>query len=325
MLTSFTIVNQRLSPQEAPNAEETVWIDMLKPEAAEEDAVEALCGIDVPTPEEMQEIEFSSRLYQDDGASFMTAIVLLHTDKDDVLSSPMTFILAGNKLITLRFQEPRFFTAFMARAQKSAIAGITADSVLVTLLEACLDRLADIIERAAHDIDRLSVEVFAHSTDTKSGNRSGGPDYRGMLVQLGRKGDLLSDIRESLTTLDRLFGFLSLLATERRMDKDLRARIKTLGRDSRSLNDHLSFLSSKVNFLLDATLGLINIEQNAIIKIFSVAAVVFLPPTLIASIYGMNFGIMPELHWAFGYPMAIVAMIASAILSYLVFKGRGWL
>ena len=321
MLNAYSIVNHRLVSQESPSAEETVWIDLLEPSKVEEDAVEALCGINVPTPEEMQEIEFSSRLYQDDGATFMTAIVLSHTDKDDVLSSPMTFILAGNKLISLRFHEPRFFTAFAERAQKSTIAGHSADSVLVTLLESCLDRLADIIERVAHDIDKLSAQVFSHSTD----RRPGGTDYRAKLVDLGVKGDLLSDIRESLTTLDRLFGYLALAATERRMDRDLKARIKTLSRDSRSLNDHLSFESSKVNFLLDATLGLINIEQNAIIKIFSVAATVFLPPTLIASIYGMNFGIMPELHWAYGYPLAIGVMVASAVVSYLFFKRQGWL
>lgn len=321
MLTSFSIVDQRLQSREGIAGEGDLWIDLLEPQKDEEKAVEALCGIDVPTPEEMREIEFSSRLYHEDGAVFMTALVLSHTDKDDVISSPMTFILAGQRLITMRFHEPRFFTAFTKRAQKTAMAGASADSVLVSLLEACLDRLADIIERVAHDIDKLSSEVFTHTGD----RRPGGLDYRTTLVNLGGKGDLLSDVRESLTTLDRLFGYLALVAAERRLDKDLKARIKTLSRDSRSLNDHLNFLSQKVTFLLDATLGLINIEQNGIIKIFSVAAVVFLPPTLIASIYGMNFHFMPELSWPWGYPVAIGGMVLSAILPYLFFKQKGWL
>jgi magnesium transporter len=247
--------------------------------------------------------------------------VLSHTDKDDVISAPMTFILAGQRLITLRFHEPRFFTGFVTRTQKSPFAGGTADSVLVSLLEACLDRLADIIERIAHDVDKLSAEVFNHTGD----RRPGGLDYSETLVQLGNKGDLMSDVRESLTTLDRLFGYLALVANERRLDKDLKARIKTLSRDARSLNDHLNFLSQKVTFLLDATLGLINIEQNGIIKIFSVAAVVFLPPTLIASIYGMNFHFMPELDWPWAYPIALGGMVLSAILPYLFFKRQGWL
>lgn len=321
MQTSYSIVEDRLRPMEEPVGEGALWIDLLEPTMEEEKATEALCGIDVPTPEEMREIEFSSRLYHEDDAVFMTALVLSHTDKDDVISSPMTFILAGSRLITLRFHEPRFFTAFTTRAQKSSLAGGSADSVLIALLEACVDRLADIIERVAHDIDLLSAEVFNHTGD----RRPGGLDYRAALVGLGAKGDLLSDVRESLTTLDRLFGYLALVAGERHMDKELKARIKTLSRDSRSLNDHLNFLSQKVTFLLDATLGLINIEQNAIIKIFSVAAVVFLPPTLIASIYGMNFRFMPELSWPWAYPMAIGAMVLSAILPYLFFKRKGWL
>jgi magnesium transporter len=146
-----------------------------------------------------------------------------------------------------------------------------------------------------------------------------------VLEQIGRKGDLTSHIRDSLVTLERLVGFLGHVAMQRKSGKDLRERLKTLSRDVRSLTDHSSFLSQKITFLLDATLGMINIEQNAIIKIFSVAAVVFLPPTLIASIYGMNFEEMPELDWLFGYPFAIALMILSAILPYLFFKRRGWL
>jgi len=321
MLSSFTIANQRICRIDDPAAPEAVWIDLMQPSQAEEDRVEAITGINIPTPEEMQEIEFSSRLYQEDGAAFMTAEVLAHTDGDDVIISPMSFILSGQRLITLRYHEPRFFTAFTSRAQKAAVVGSTADSMLVTLLEAALDRLADIIERAAHDIDTLSHDIFNQSTN----RRPGGEFYRDKLVRLGQKGDLLSNIRESLTTLERLFGYLGIVAGERRMDKELKARIKTLARDARSLSDHVSFVSQKVTFLLDATLGLINIEQNGIIKIFSVAAVVFLPPTLIASVYGMNFEFMPELGSIWGYPLAIAAMVMSAILPYLFFKRKGWL
>ncbi|MGB6969726.1 MAG: CorA family divalent cation transporter, partial [Methyloceanibacter sp.] len=131
--------------------------------------------------------------------------------------------------------------------------------------------------------------------------------------------------RESTHSLGRLLTFLTYATNERKEDKLLKARIRTAARDVASLADHVSFLSNKIVFLLDATLGMINIEQNNIIKIFSVAAVVFLPPTLVASVYGMNFEYMPELHWLLGYPFAMLLMILFAVLPYLYFKRKGWL
>jgi magnesium transporter len=149
-------------------------------------------------------------------------------------------------------------------------------------------------------------------------------DFQKILSRLGRAGDLASKVRESLVSLGRLLAF-AIQGTQARGRKTGSARLKTIGRDVASLSDYAAFLNNKVGFLLDATLGMINIEQNAIIKIFSVAAVVFLPPTLIASIYGMNFAHMPELGWPLGYPLALALMVVSAILPYLYFKRRGWL
>jgi magnesium transporter len=145
------------------------------------------------------------------------------------------------------------------------------------------------------------------------------------LSDLGRKADALSNIRDSLVSLERLSTFATTLLLQRKSHKELRDRLKTVARDVRSLSDHDAFLSQKINFLLDATLGMISIEQNGIIKIFSVAAVVFLPPTLVASIYGMNFEFMPELQWLYGYPFALGLMAVSMLLPYFYFKRRGWL
>lgn len=150
-------------------------------------------------------------------------------------------------------------------------------------------------------------------------------DFQAILEDIGRKGDLTSNLLECLVSLERMFGFLSHSIQQRKNERDLRARVKTLSRDCRSLIEHAGSLTYKVTFLLDATLGLITIEQNAIIKIFSIAAVVFLPPTLIASIYGMNFQFMPELEWLLGYPLALMLMVVSAVLPYQFFKRRGWL
>jgi magnesium transporter len=338
MISIYGVEDGRLTSLEPAIADpaQFVWVDLLSPSPEEEAAVERIVGLDVPTREEMQEIELSSRLYMDGEAAFMTASILSHTDQDDAMISPVTFILAGQRLITVRYEDPRFFGAFARRAQKTATGCTNADAVLAHLLEAVIERLADILERAAHDIDAISRNIFqpaakpapAEPPQAKGKARRKQPrtrDFQVILEDIGRKGELASNIRDSLVTLQRLFTFLAQLAAERKPGKDIQTRIKTLSRDAQALSDHVSFLSQKITFLLDATLGMINIEQNAIIKIFSVAAVVFLPPTLIASIYGMNFEHMPELEWPFGYPFAIGLMILSAVLPYLFFKRRGWL
>ncbi|WP_454184717.1 magnesium/cobalt transporter CorA [Parvibaculum sp. MBR-TMA-1.3b-4.2] len=313
----------RLRPQEGAQEplDTLVWLDLVNPTDAEEADIEKRLGIDVPTREEMEEIEISSRLYNEDGAAFMTATLPAQADGDDPQMLPVTFVLAANRLITVRYHEPRAFQTFPQRAEKLAMGCETGEGVLVALLEAIVDRLADILERAGREIDIISRDIFRH----KGAKPSKSQDFQKVLETIGRKGDLISNIRDSLVTLERLIGFLGQGAIQRKTDKETRERIKTLSRDVRSLSDHDSFLSQKITFLLDATLGMVNIEQNAIIKIFSVAAVVFLPPTLIASIYGMNFEHMPELEWLLGYPFALGLMVLSAVLPYLFFKNRGWL
>jgi magnesium transporter len=298
--------------------EDVIWIDVLDPTAEEENSVESMLGLDVPNREEMQEIEVSSRLYQEAGAFFMTATLIAGSDTDSPTSVPITFVLAGHRLVTLRYADPQPFRAFAAQVQRQGAPCSTGEAVLVDLLDVVVDRLADILERVQRDMDQLSLEVF--------GAGNGGPDvdFKVVLRKIGRAQGLTSRARESLVSIGRLVTFLS-RPGEGTLDRTSGRSLKTLSRDVVSLSDHASFLASGINFQLDATLGLINIEQNTIIKIFSVAATVFLPPTLIASIYGMNFDFMPELRWPGGYPFAILLMILSAILPYWYFKRRGWL
>ena len=298
-----------------------VWADLLSPTRDEELAIEQFLGISLPTREEMEEIEISSRLYIEDGAIFMTATLPSQTDEEHPLMSPVTFVLSGNRLVTLRYHEPRAFLTFPVRAEKAAMGCTTGETILITLLEAVVDRLADVLERIGHDIDSISRSIFQPSSDSPSKRDH---DFRQVFQTIGRKEELTSNIRESLMTLQRLSGFLGTVMLQSK-NRDLRARIKMLSRDVASLTDHASFLSNKIIFLLDATLGMVNIEQSAIIKIFSVAAVIFLPPTVVASIYGMNFDIMPELKWSLGYPFALFLMVLSAVLPYVYFKRRGWL
>lgn len=298
-----------------------IWIDLVQPNEEEEAQLEQHLGVGIPTRDEMEEIEISSRLYKEEGAVFMTAILPAHTDNDEPDMQPVSFILAGQHLITVRYHDPRAFQTFPQRAAKVAMGLDTGEGVFIGLLEAIVDRLADILERAGRDVDQISRQIFRHRTrqvvETKN--------FQTTLETIGRKGDLISNILDSLMTLDRLSGFISQHTSGKDDPQGHRARVKTLTRDIRSIADHAGFLSQKITFLLDATLGMISIEQNSIIKIFSVAAVVFLPPTLIASIYGMNFEHMPELEWLVGYPFAIGLMILSAIFPFLFFKRQGWL
>lgn len=324
MLKAFVVDKDRLHlvADLSTNPSSVVWVDLISPSREEEQAIEKWLGVGIPTREEMEEIEISSRLYVEEGAYFMTATLPAQTDDDEPVIAPVTFVLSGNRLVTIRYHEPRAFQTFPLRAEKAAIGCTTGETVLIGLLDAIVDRLADVLERVSRDIEVLSKEIF-YPTETKASKRN--RSFLLLLKQIGRKESLTSNMRNSLTTLQRLTGFLANATIQTKNGKDVRAHVKTLSRDIASLADHASFLSQKITFLLDATLGMINIEQNAIIKIVSVAAVVFLPPTVVASIYGMNFDVMPELKWTFGYPVALGLMVLSAILPFWYFRRRGWL
>jgi magnesium transporter len=307
----------------------TVWIDLVEPTHAEEACVEEALAIDIPTREELAEIEASSRLYQEDGAAFMTANLIRRGENDRPESSPVTFIIKDNLLITIRYHHPQAFPVYVRRAMKPQATAMSGWGILISLLEAVIDRAADHLERVGVIIDDTSRQIF------NSGRRSGARPERKrtvnlqeLLEKIGEEGDFNSKMRESLVSIGRIAAFMSAILEPLKQSRDIkdhRSRIKILQRDIISLTDHSTFLSGKIGFLLDAVLGMSTIEQNGIIKIFSVAAVVFLPPTLVASIYGMNFEIMPELRWVFGYPFAIGLMVVSAILPFWYFKRKGWL
>lgn len=298
---------------------EAVWIDMLRPTAEEEALVERTIGIDVPTHDDMKEIEASSRLYQENNHLFMTATVLSKTETEQPVARPVTFVLTPHHLVTVRYSEPKSFEIFQTRCERPGT-GDDAAATLAGLLDAIIDRAADTLERLAVEMDALSARVFQ---STAGASRS--TDYQEVLRAIGQKGELNAKIQESLLTIGRIATYLNQALATSATAKETRGRIKTLGRDVVSLTDHAHFLADRVTFLLDATLGMINIEQNAIIKIVSIATVVFLPPTVVASIYGMNFHAMPELSWPWGYPFALSMMAVAAVLPYLIFRRLGWL
>ena len=309
-----------------------VWLDLVEPTADEEAVVEAKLGIDIPTREELAEIEASSRLYQEDGAAFMTANLIRRGENDQPESSPVTFIIKDNTLVTIRYHHPQAFPVYVKRAMKPQTTAMTGWGIYISLLEAVVDRAADHLERVALIVDETSRKTFGTGRLMGSGQkrqpRRRDVNLEELIENIGEEGDFTSKMRESLVSIGRVVAFMTAIVDQMKQTKEMkenRARIRILQRDIQSLTDHASFLSGKISFLLDAVLGLISIEQNGIIKIFSVAAVVFLPPTLVASIYGMNFQAMPELNWEYGYPLAIFLMVVSAILPFVYFKRKGWL
>ena len=325
MLTVYvprgTCLERQVVETEADLPASAVWIDLVRPTLPEDKLVERLVGIAVPTREEMQEIEVSSRLYVENGARYMTATLMCQSDTDLPRTTPVTFILAGNRLVTVRYDDPRPFLLVGNKLARICPPGVSGQGVFMDLLDAVIDRAADILERIGTEVDQVSHDIFE---PTESRGSSQQP-YHVILKTIGATGDLTSKVRESLVSLGRLLLFLANEAEGMRWAKDTRAQLQSMQRDIHSLSDHSSYLTNKITFLLDAMLGVVNLEQNNVIKIFSVMAVVLLPPTLVASIYGMNFRNMPELDWQYGYPLALLLMLAAGALPYYFFKWKKWL
>ena len=301
-------------PPEGP----AVWYDLFQPTVDEDADLERMLGVSVPTRAEMEEIEVSSRLYAEDGALYMTALVQVQSDTAQPHLTPITFILVGNRLATVRYETPKSFEIFRSRAEKPGFGLADGRGVLLGLLETIVDRVADALERIGGELDVLSSAVFRSRRERERALEEA-------ITAIGRSGGAVSRAEESIVSLARLFHFLAEHGGRDRLDPDGRARLITLDHDIRSLAEHAKSLDAKVNFLLSATLGLVGLEQNTIVKIFSILAVVFMPPTLIASIYGMNFHSMPELDKPWGYPMALALMVASVATTFAVFKWKRWL
>jgi len=295
-----------------------IWVDLEAPGTDMLTRLSARFGVALPTRADQDEIEQSSRLYLEGSVPVMTVLLPARTESGGLESAPVSFVLMPERLVTIRHHAPRPFATFPEKAARAVHGCDTPEAVLAGLVEEIIDRLADITEQTGHEVDAVSRRIFG-SEPMKS------EDYRAALREIGRAEGRVMQLRESLTTIERMLGFLSPLIEERRAGKGLRAALKSQYRDARTISEQAGYLQQKTGFMLDAALGLINIEQNAIIKIFSVVAVAFLPPTLVASSYGMNFVNMPELDWPLGYPFAIGLMIISAAVPLWFFRRRGWL
>lgn len=302
--------------------ESAVWVDLEEPTRDEEELVERTLGFGVPTREEMVEIEPSSRLYERDGVLFLTMSVLCGVEDGAPGSEPISFVLSDRALVTVRYVTPKPIRAFMAEVRHVPSLAISPAGVMIGMLEAVVDRLADELEALGAEIQRVSDHIFIRNPDSR---RIPADRLTALLTRIGRTQSLLARVRETTVSSGRLVAFFSGSSRYVAQRDGHSGHLEALTADINSLVEHSSFLGNNLAFLLDASLGLISIEQNAAMKLFSWAALVFLPPTLVAGIYGMNFEHMPELAWLYGYPMALTLIFASAVLPVLYLKMRRWI
>jgi len=304
-----------------------IWIDMLNAVPAETTFVEKATGLHVPTLKELSEIESSSRLRAENGALYLSTPIVFGGETRDPSATPVGFVLTADRLITVRFQELTAFTIFLQRAAAVDVSHCGSAGAFVGLMEAIVDRMADVLEAIGAELDAISHQLF-RAEITKTAD-TGHPSYkdadlREILRRVGRSGDLASKIRDSLLGIGRIVPYVKGLGADW-LSSEVIPRFETLQRDIASLNDYDAHLANKLQLLLDATLGLINIDQNNIIKVLTVVSVVGVPPTLVASMYGMNFRHMPELSWTWGYGYALALIALSAVVPLIWFKRRGWL
>ena len=303
--------------------DDATWIDLEEPTREEDKLVEECVGVQVPTREDMSEIEPSSRLYEENGALYMTLTALFGVEDGHPQSDPVGFVLTDKRLVTIRYVTPRPIRTFASHARRDK--ALVQDNLvaLYSLLDAIIDRMADELEAVGTEIEKISAHIFHKQADAR---RIPADRLTALLTRIGRTQILLAKIRETAISTARLLSFLS-SSVQMKPEKavEVREKIISLARDVRSLVDHSGFLADNLTFLLDASLGLISIEQNAAMKLFSWMAIVFLPPTLIAGVYGMNFEHMPELGWLFGYPWALGLILVSAIAPIWILKRRGWI
>lgn len=306
----------QLSPGEDPGA--AMWVDLFCPQPEQIAAITAL-GVEVPSLADMEEIEISNRLYRAGGLDYLTIVLQGRSVEGETRAGPVTFIIGPARLITVRYHRPRPFDTFPDRAERSSAGHESPDRLFLGLIEDIIARQADLLENVGRVLDETAARVFSGQ------ERGDDADLQALLERVGQQSEINSRVRLAILSLSRALSFYGATLDERPEGKALRGLVKMHMRDLQSLEVHADFLSGRVGLVVDSTMGMINLRQNVTMRILSVITALFLPPTLIASFYGMNFRFMPELDQPWGYPMAIGAMLGSAGLTWLVLKIKGWL
>jgi magnesium transporter len=317
MLTIHTAAESKSSPRIA----RAFWLDLLDPTPEEVARVRSEFNIEVPSRESLQEIETSSRLRAEGQVAFVSMPLANQDDAAGFAPVPLGFILSPQLLVTVRFSAIHAFSAVEGRVDAEPHRGSAA--VFTALIEGMVDFSADMLERLSSDLAALSARSFGSHGASRPHGRTGVHTLRTCLNEVGIAGDHSSRIRQSLLGLQRIIGFVLQIA-DNWLPADIKNRLNTARQDLVSLVDFEAHLSAKTQFLLDAVLGFINTEQNDIFRVLTIVSVVGIPPTLVASMYGMNFHNMPELSWRWGYPYGLTLIALSALLPILWFKRRGW-
>jgi len=312
-----TIARKQLEANETipPDA---IWIDLMDPTVEENRKVEDFIGGPVPTKSDPDYSEPLEAHYASNGAHYMHASVLSEPEETPDITG-VTFVMTPAVLVTVHYHPAGSFDVFGQKLCKSPPQELLPDAVAVGLTNTVLNRSAGALSKAGNNLEEIASVVFRAKEAKDDRNRV----YSNTLDALGREDERISNLRESMVTIERLLLFL--LAEGRPSNAAVRDATEAALRDLKSLEEDASFKAQKIHFILDVTLGLINLAQNDVIKLFSVLAVIFMPPTVIASIYGMNFKVMPELEWYWGYPLAIILMVCAAIGPYLFFRWKKWL
>jgi len=318
MLTAYTATEHAEASGIAPTVS---WIDLMQPTDDERASVERSYGLKLPSREELGEVELSSRLAERNGVLFLSMPTVSHMSGLDQAQSPLGFVLSKTLLVTIRYAQLHAFET-VAEMRSGHDVHFSSVETFAALVEGMLELSADLIEQIAAELDGVSRAVFS-----KLGKRNhvtqSNDELRRVLISVGNAGEHLSRIRDSVLGLQRIVPFVA--GTEQDwVPANIRVRLKTTQGDLSSLTDYETHLSDKVQFLLDAVLGFINTKQNDIFQVLTVISIVGIPPTLVASIYGMNFKNMPELSWAWGYPYGLALILLSAILPILWFRWRRW-
>lgn len=321
MMYSYVIRQGRIARQDkgAPLSD-AIWIDLIAP-GKEEMALLRDLGVNVPTLADMEEIEISNRLYREAEMDYMTAVLPGERGDGNRVTMPVSFILSPQRLVTVRHHSPRPFLTYPERGERSTLGCSTPHRLFIGLAEEIIARLADLLEGSGRVLDDATISIF----ETQTARRGQGDRLQAALRQVGREAEAMARVRLSLLTIERMLAFYIATVDDQPEAARLRPVVKGQLRDVQALEVHADFLGSRVSLAVDTTLGMINLEQNNTVRILSVVAALFLPPTLIASIYGMNFDAMPELDEPWGYPMALLLMAATAAATWLVLRWKRWL
>ena len=305
--------------ESAERLDGAIWIDLLEPDAGELERVGRACAMALPTRADMEEIELSSRLYREGATDYLTLVMPALGEGEQHETAPVAFALGAERLVTIRFHDPRPFRTFPPRAMRNPYGCGTAQEILFGLMDAIIDRLADILELTDARIEAVARRMFGDPAEIDTAG------LRRAVAALGQAGTLVSDVRNSLVTIERAIFFLDREREGGQGSKRAHRSLKVLSSDTTSLSEHATFLTQKLGLILDAAFNLTSIKQNGTAEVFSLVAVLFLPPTLIASIFGMNFAWMPWLDWDAGFWAALGTMALSSALSFLIFKWRSLL